>query len=189
MCATMRWMAVAVLAWWPPAWAGTASPSVALVDVYRGGVELPRYWVSEKFDGVRGYWDGHRLLTREGVVIRMPGWFTRHWPATPMDGELWAGYGRFERASAIVRASAAADLAWREIMQLSRLEHGTHNVATRLQDTNQQATHTRPARKADLFVPKVPDTTRVGVTGRAFGQAGGHGAQSTPVPSSCPVGA
>src|SRR5699024_9193774 len=39
--------------------AGTP-PALELVDVYHGGVDLSRYWVSEKFDGVRGYWDGHR---------------------------------------------------------------------------------------------------------------------------------
>lgn len=107
----VRWIAVAVLAL-APTLACAAPPPVELVDVYHGGVDLSRYWVSEKFDGVRGYWDGHRLLTRAGTVIRVPAWFARNWPDTPMDGELWAGYGRFERASAIVRASSADDPAW-----------------------------------------------------------------------------
>lgn len=107
----VRWIAVAALAL-APTLACAAPPPVELVDVYHGGVDLSRYWVSEKFDGVRGYWDGHRLLTRAGTVIRVPAWFTRNWPDTPMDGELWAGYGRFERASAIVRASGADDPAW-----------------------------------------------------------------------------
>jgi DNA ligase-1 len=88
---------------------------VELVDVYRGGVDLSRYWISEKFDGVRGYWNGHRLLTREGAIVPLPAWFTRNWPDTPMDGELWAGYGRFERASAIVRSAGADDAAWHEM--------------------------------------------------------------------------
>ncbi|MGH8234943.1 MAG: DNA ligase [Rhodanobacteraceae bacterium] len=96
-----------------PAWA--APPPVELVDVYHGGLDLSRYWVSEKFDGVRGYWDGHRLLTRGGTVIRAPAWFTKNWPDTPMDGELWAGYGRFERASATVRAVEANGAAWHEM--------------------------------------------------------------------------
>lgn len=96
-----------------PAWA--APPPVELVDVYQGDVDLARYWVSEKFDGVRGYWDGQRLWTRGGSVIAAPAWFTRHWPAVPMDGELWAGYGRFERASALVRGADAGDAAWHAI--------------------------------------------------------------------------
>jgi DNA ligase-1 len=85
---------------------------VELVDVYHGGIDLSRYWVSEKYDGVRGYWDGHRLLTRGGAVVRVPAWFTRNWPRTPMDGELWAGYGRFSRVSTIVRTADANDPAW-----------------------------------------------------------------------------
>ena len=114
----MRWFAMAMLALASclPAVAWTASPPpVELVDVYHGGVDLSCYWVSEKFDGVRGYWDGHRLLTRAGTVIRAPAWFTKNWPATPMDGELWAGYGRFARASAIVRSAGADDPAWHEM--------------------------------------------------------------------------
>ena len=90
-------------------------PPVELVDVYHGGVDLSHYWVSEKYDGVRGFWDGHRLLTREGTVVQVPAWFTRNWPATPMDGELWAGYGQFARASTIVRTANANDPAWHAI--------------------------------------------------------------------------
>jgi DNA ligase-1 len=94
--------------------AGTP-PALELVDVYHGGVDLSRYWVSEKFDGVRGYWDGRHLWTRGGERVRVPGWFTRGWPDVPMDGELWAGYGRFSRASVIVRSAGPDDPAWHEI--------------------------------------------------------------------------
>ena len=113
-----QWMVLVLLLLAPalPSVAGSVQPPpVELVDVYRGGVDLSRYWVSEKFDGVRGYWDGRRLLTRGGAVVAAPAWFTKHWPATPMDGELWAGYGRFARASAIVRTAGADDLAWHEM--------------------------------------------------------------------------
>ena len=113
----LRWIAMVVLACvaGSPLAAWTAPPAVELVDVYHGGVDLAHYWVSEKFDGVRGYWDGHRLLTRGGTVVAAPAWFTRNWPVTPMDGELWAGYGRFARASAIVRSSGPDDPAWHEM--------------------------------------------------------------------------
>ena len=113
----MRWIRLAMVAWAlflaVPAW--TAPPPVELVDVYHGGVDLSRYWVSEKFDGVRGYWNGHALLTRGGAVVHVPAWFTKGWPETPMDGELWVGYGRFSRASAIVRTAGANDPAWHEV--------------------------------------------------------------------------
>lgn len=118
MRSMMRSIVVAMLVWTTAlpflAWA-VPPPPVELVDVYHGGVDLSRYWVSEKFDGVRGYWNGHQLVTRGGTIVHVPAWFTRHWPTTPMDGELWAGYGKFERASAIVRTAEADDPAWHEM--------------------------------------------------------------------------
>ena len=90
-----------------------ARPSLMLANVYHRGVVLADYWVSEKYDGVRGYWDGTRLLTRGGNLVSAPAWFTRGWPATPLDGELWAGRGRFEAAQSAVSTAAADDASWR----------------------------------------------------------------------------
>lgn len=112
---TTRWIMAVMLAWgvaFTPPLHSAPPPPVELVDVYHGGVDLSRYWISEKFDGVRGYWDGHQLLTRSGSVVHLPAWFTRNWPRTPLDGELWAGYGQFARASAIVRMADANDPGW-----------------------------------------------------------------------------
>ncbi|WHZ18713.1 MAG: DNA ligase (ATP) [Rhodanobacteraceae bacterium] len=112
-----RWI-VAVFMVWAPAVSGmarSAPPPVELVDVYHGGVDLSRYWVSEKFDGVRGYWNGHQLLTRGGAIVHVPAWFTEGWPKTPLDGELWVGYGQFSRVSAIVRTADANDPAWHQV--------------------------------------------------------------------------
>jgi DNA ligase-1 len=97
----------------PPAPAATP-PRVMLATVYHAGIDVADYYVSEKLDGVRGHWDGHRLYTRSGLAIESPAWFTAHWPAQPMDGELWIGRGRCEDASALVRAGAGDDGAWRE---------------------------------------------------------------------------
>jgi DNA ligase-1 len=92
-----------------------APPPVELVDVYHGHVDLSQYWVSEKYDGVRGYWDGHRLLTRGGNIIHVPAWFTDGWPKTALDGELWTGYGQFAKVSAIVRTAGPNDPAWHAV--------------------------------------------------------------------------
>lgn len=92
--------------------AGTP-PRVMLPVTYAGGLDVAGYLVSEKLDGVRGRWDGHRLWTRGGIEVAAPAWFTAHWPRVPMDGELWVGRGRFEQASATVRAAPGNDAAWR----------------------------------------------------------------------------
>ncbi|WP_042673198.1 DNA ligase [Variovorax sp. CF313] len=99
----------------PSAFAREAAPSLMLADVYRPGMSLNDYWVSEKYDGVRGYWDGKQLWTRGGERIMAPAWFTAPLPRQPLDGELWAGRGRFAHAMSTVRSQTPNDVAWHEM--------------------------------------------------------------------------
>lgn len=99
----------------PAALAGEAPPPLMLAEVYRRGVSLDGFWVSEKYDGVRGYWDGKQLWTRGGEHVVAPAWFTAPLPRTALDGELWAGRGQFERALSTVRSQTPSDAAWREM--------------------------------------------------------------------------
>jgi DNA ligase-1 len=89
------------------------APPLMLAKAYHPGISLPDYWVSEKYDGVRGYWDGEKLLTRGGETIAAPAWFTSGWPKVPMDGELWAGHGQFAKAVSTVRQQTPDGAAWR----------------------------------------------------------------------------
>ena len=97
-----------------PALAADA-PALLLAQVYRPGLPLQDYWVSEKYDGVRGFWDGRTLRTRGGETVQAPAWFTAGWPKVPMDGELWAGRGRFSHAQSTTRQQQPGDVAWRQI--------------------------------------------------------------------------
>nr|WP_268810474.1 DNA ligase [Variovorax sp. Root411] len=99
----------------PCAFAREAAPSLMLADVYRPGMSLNDYWVSEKYDGVRGYWDGKQLWTRGGERIMAPAWFTAPLPRQPLDGELWAGRDRFAHAVSTVRSQTPNDIAWHEM--------------------------------------------------------------------------
>jgi DNA ligase-1 len=90
-------------------------PPLMLANVYRDGFPLADYWVSEKFDGVRGYWDGEKLLTRGGERIAAPPWFTAGWPDTPLDGELWVARGQFSAAVSTIRQQMPDDAAWRAL--------------------------------------------------------------------------
>ncbi|RYF75777.1 MAG: DNA ligase [Comamonadaceae bacterium] len=92
-----------------------ASPALMLAEVYREGMPLQDYWVSEKYDGVRAFWDGRQLWTRGGERVNAPAWFTAPLPKVALDGELWAGRGRFALASGTVRSQTPVDNAWREI--------------------------------------------------------------------------
>ncbi|OAN88623.1 DNA ligase [Marinobacter sp. EhC06] len=90
-------------------------PELTLANVYQMGMPLDGYWVSEKLDGVRAYWTGERFLSRGGHEYRAPGWFTRGFPAHPLDGELWMGRGRFAELSGAVRQVVPDDDDWRRI--------------------------------------------------------------------------
>jgi DNA ligase 1 len=96
-----------------PLAAAEGAPPLMLAKVYQAGVPLTDYWVSEKLDGVRGYWDGEKLLTRGGERIAAPAWFTAGWPKVPMDGELWAGRGQWSKAVSTVRQQTPDNEAWR----------------------------------------------------------------------------
>jgi DNA ligase 1 len=93
--------------------AGEAAPALMLAKAYHPGIALQDYWVGEKYDGVRGYWDGSKLWTRGGQPVNAPAWFTAGWPKIPMDGELWAGRERFAKAVSTVRHQIPDDAAWR----------------------------------------------------------------------------
>ncbi|MEO7639239.1 MAG: DNA ligase [Pseudoxanthomonas sp.] len=92
-----------------------APPQLMLATDFRSNVQVADYWVSEKLDGVRGRWDGQRLLTRSGQPIAAPAWFIARWPKVPMDGELWIGRGRFDEVSGLVRAGMSNEAAWRRV--------------------------------------------------------------------------
>lgn len=90
-------------------------PELQLANVYEQGMPLSGYWVSEKLDGVRAYWDGERFLSRGGHGIAAPEWFTRGFPSFPLDGELWMGRQRFSEVSAAIRRKVPDPAEWREI--------------------------------------------------------------------------
>ena len=103
------WLVSALWATW-----AAASP-LTLANAYRPGLDLHQYWVSEKYDGVRAHWTGSQLLSRQGLPIDAPAWFTAGWPAKALDGELWAGRGQFEMAQSAVAQGRSHETAWRQV--------------------------------------------------------------------------
>ena len=96
----------------PPA--SALSPELQTPETYHGNENIPGWSMSEKLDGIRGYWDGQRLLTRDGNVIHAPSWFTDTLPPFELDGELWAGRGNFETVQCTVMDETPSS-AWRNI--------------------------------------------------------------------------
>ncbi len=95
----------------------TSAPPLLLAQTWNPKNDPRGWWLSEKLDGVRAFWDGKHFLSRNGNRYIAPKWFTRGLPDTPLDGELWVGHKQFQRTVSIVRRSDASDL-WREVRYL-----------------------------------------------------------------------
>jgi DNA ligase-1 len=57
-----------------------------------GKTDPTGWWMSEKLDGVRCYWNGETFLSRNGKRYDVPAFFVEGLPKTvSLDGELWVG--------------------------------------------------------------------------------------------------
>lgn len=84
-------------------------PAIQHGITYSEVADINHYYVSEKLDGIRGYWDGKQLLTRQGNVIYSPAWFTQGWPTVPLDGELWLNRNQFQPLLSCVSKHSAEE--------------------------------------------------------------------------------
>jgi DNA ligase-1 len=94
---------------------GRTVPALTQARIYQGDADLSRYWVSEKFDGVRAYWDGEDLISRHGNRFDVPATFTRGFPEQPLDGELWMGRGTFSRMVGLINRHDTGPEHWRDV--------------------------------------------------------------------------
>ncbi|MCW8893144.1 MAG: DNA ligase [Deltaproteobacteria bacterium] len=74
-----------------------------LPQVYSEQDDVSGWLMSEKLDGVRGYWDGQQLFSKNGHLLPAPEEFVRDLPAFALEGELWGGRGTFEQTAAIIQ--------------------------------------------------------------------------------------
>lgn len=95
-----------------------ANINVLLAETWSDDVDPTGWWMSEKLDGVRCYWNGHQFLSRNGNQFIAPKYFTENLPKTvSLDGELWMGRGMFQRCVAVVRKKTIVDPeAWKNII-------------------------------------------------------------------------
>jgi DNA ligase-1 len=91
-----------VFALFLPGITATAANRPMLPQVYSGQVDVSGWLMSEKLDGVRGYWDGAQLWSKNHRRLHPPERFIRDLPPFPLEGELWAGRKRFSDSISIV---------------------------------------------------------------------------------------
>src|SRR5438105_3659935 len=91
-----------------------AGPPLLLAATWDSATDLAGWWMSEKLDGVRAYWDGRQFLSRLGNRFHAPDWFVAGLPDVPLDGELWLQRKSFQRTVSIARRQDKSDH-WKEL--------------------------------------------------------------------------
>ncbi|WP_294961236.1 DNA ligase [Sulfurimonas sp.] len=89
-------------------------PELFLLNKYTKDINVTSWYMSEKLDGVRAYWDGEKLISRGGKVFAVPSFFTKEFPKHKLDGELWSKRGDFSNISSIVNKKKP-NSGWRSI--------------------------------------------------------------------------
>ena len=118
-------------------------PAIQQATAYKTVTDINQYWLSEKLDGMRGYWDGTQLLTRQGNLIHSPEWFTKNWPDNAIDGELWVKRGYFQQTLSCVRKKQVDEICWQFVrfMMFDLPEHGgtfTQRISAMQELTNKR---------------------------------------------------
>lgn len=87
----------------------SAGRELMLPEVYTDEVDVSGWLMSEKLDGVRGYWTGRELLSKNGVVFSPPDVFLHNFPPFALEGELWGGRGTFTQTVSVVNTQGQHD--------------------------------------------------------------------------------
>ncbi|XP_050397670.1 uncharacterized protein LOC126815779 [Patella vulgata] len=89
--------------------------SLLLAHKYDEKVNDPiGWWMSEKLDGVRAFWNGRCFYSRLGNCFIAPQWFTKDLPTDMhLDGELFGGRGKFQSTVKIVKNQECDD--WKKV--------------------------------------------------------------------------
>eukprot|EP01124_Arcella_intermedia_P027360 TRINITY_DN5339_c0_g3_i1.p1 TRINITY_DN5339_c0_g3~~TRINITY_DN5339_c0_g3_i1.p1 ORF type:complete len:295 (-),score=48.24 TRINITY_DN5339_c0_g3_i1:43-927(-) len=84
---------------------------------WNGEQDLTGWYISEKLDGFRAFWDGSKLISKNGNPLSVPLEFTRCLPSDVcLDGELWSGYDGISRLLSLLRApSHHNELHWKNV--------------------------------------------------------------------------
>lgn len=110
---TIQCITFSILSLIPLSYAKT--PPIQLATSFRENIVIEQYYVSEKLDGIRAYWDGTSLISKQGNTFTAPVWFTQSFPAVHLDGELWIDRNQFEIVSGIVRTQDKNNEGWRNV--------------------------------------------------------------------------
>jgi DNA ligase-1 len=92
------------------------APKVLLAHKWDEDKHDPQdWWISEKFDGVRAYWDGSNFMSRLGNAFYAPEFFKEGLPDNVhLDGELFMGRKMFQSTVSVVKSQDMSER-WRDL--------------------------------------------------------------------------
>ena len=88
------------------------SHPIMLAKKWDSSADPTGWYISEKLDGVRAYWDGSKFISRQGNRFSAPEWFIKGLPSFPLDGELFLDRGQFQLTVSIVKSKDKGN-AWK----------------------------------------------------------------------------
>ena len=98
------------------AYSSSGHIDVMLAHNYDPDRDDPTGWLmSEKLDGVRCYWNGSCMYTRNGNPFAAPKWWKEKLPKMALDGELWTERNDFQKIVSIVRKKDDQNPEWTKI--------------------------------------------------------------------------
>lgn len=110
-----------------------AKPKLFLLNNYQKDSNVSGWYMSEKLDGVRAYWNGKKLISRNGKVFNPPKAFTESFPSFKLDGELWSKRNDFSNISSIVNRHKSHD-GWENLTyNIFEVPNSDGNLTQRLQ--------------------------------------------------------
>jgi DNA ligase-1 len=77
-------------------------PKLLLANGWDGTTDPTGYFISTKYDGIRAYFDGTKLVSRQGNEFPAPFWFLTGLGTSPLDMELYLGPGRFQETTSAI---------------------------------------------------------------------------------------
>jgi len=93
---------------------GGTGPEPMLPQADDGKSAISGWLMSEKLDGVRGYWDGQHLWSKNGTLFQPPEFFVADLPPFALEGELWGGRGSFATTASVVK-NREDSAGWRQL--------------------------------------------------------------------------
>jgi len=148
---------------------------IMLPQVYTASINVSNWLMSEKLDGIRGYWDGKRLFSKNKIPLHPPAAFVGNFPPFALEGEIWGGRGTFEKTLSIVKKQQANN-GWLELkFAIFDVPQATGGFTRRLQKAKNWFKH-HPAQFAFVILQKtIKDQGELRIELQRVEKLGGEG--------------